>query len=170
MATGQVVAFPAENHVSPPATLPAFIGRIAGTSSPAEIFRVWTFPDAAAAHLNFRFVLKGYGGGGLTVKLFWSAGTASNNCVWQGAFVRIADDAKDMDTTAQVYDYNTVTAAAPSAIGELSYDTITFTNGSDMDSVADGEIFEFRLKRDPAHASDNLANTAYLWSILIYET
>ena len=158
-------------RVMPPASSFAYLSRIAGTSTPAESSLVWTFPDSAATYLDFLVALKGYAAGGLTLKLFWSAAVATNNAVWQAAFRRIADDAEDMDTTAQTYDFNNSGAvAAPSAVGELSYDTITFTDGADMDSFADGEIAILRLLRDPAHASDSLANTAYLWGLIGYET
>lgn len=143
---------------------------ITGASSPAENFVVYQFADAAAAYIDFLVALEGYDGGGLTLRLGWSAAVATNNAVWQAAFRRIEDDAEDMDTTAHTYDYNTVTAAAPSAIGELSYDEITFSNGADMDSFAERETAILRILRDPANGSDNLGNTAYLWSVWGRET
>lgn len=154
----------------PPATSFSYLSRIAGTSTPAESSLVWTFPDSAATYLDFLCALKGYASGGLTLRLGWSCVGTTNNAVWQVAIRRIADDAEDMDTTAQTYDYNTVTAAAPSASGELSYDNITFTDGADMDSWADGELAIIRVLRDPANGSDNLANIAYLWGFFGYET
>lgn len=156
-------------RVLPPGASFSFPTRIAGGSTPAESYRVWTFPDAAATYLDFLCAMKGYDGGGLTLRLAWSALATSNNAVWQAAIRRIADDADDMDTS-HTYDFNTVTAAAPSASHELSYDNITFTNGADMDSWADDELAVVRILRNPAHASDNLANTAYLWGLYGFET
>jgi hypothetical protein len=157
-------------RVLPPATSFAYLTNIAGGSTPAERSLVWTFPDAAATYLDMLCALKGYGGGGLTLRLAWSSLATSNNAVWQAAIRRIVDDAEDMDTSHS-YDYNNSGAVtAPSAVNELSYDSITFTDGADMDSWADNELAYIRLLRDPAHASDNLANTAYLWGLWGYET
>ncbi len=159
MASGQIFGL----IPNPPAATAAPLDWLAGASTPAENLPMAVYADAASAYMDFYGVLQGYGGGGLTLKLKWSASVTTNNCVWQAAVRRIADDAEDMDTTAHTYDFNTVTAAAPSAVGEASYDNITFTDGVDMDSLADGEAFIVRVLRDPAHASDNLAGTANLW-------
>ena len=44
------------------------------------------------------------------------------------AFRSFEDDTEDLDTTAHTYDYNTVNIATlPTAVGEVSYDSITFT-------------------------------------------
>lgn len=147
----------------------AYLSHVAGGSTPAERYAVWTFPDAAQRYVDFLCALKGYAGGGLTLRLGWSTPATTNNCVWQAAIRRISDDADDMDTS-HTYDFNTVTGAAPSASRELSYDNITFTNGADMDSWADNEMAILRITRNPAHASDNLGNTAELWGLFGYET
>lgn len=156
-------------RIMPPATSYSYLSAIAGGSTPNEDYRVWTFTNSAAAYLDVLCALKGYAGGGLTFRLGWSALATTNNCVWQLAVRRISDDADDMDTS-HTYDFNTVTGAAPSAVNELSYDNVTFTNGADMDSWADGEMAIVRVLRDPAHASDTLANTCYLWGFTGYES
>lgn len=157
-------------RVMPPGASFAYPTRIAGASTPAESIRVWTFPDTGSTYLDFLCFLKGYGGGGLTLRLMWGAAAATNNAVWQAAVRYISDDAVDLDTTAKTYDYNTVTAAAPSVVGETSYDNITFTNGADMDSWADNTFAIIRILRDPANGSDTLANTAYLYGFQGYES
>jgi len=156
-------------RVMPPGASFAYLSRLAGGSTPAENILAWTFPDAAATYLDFLCALHGYGGGGLTFRLGWGTPATANNAVWQLAIRRIADDAEDLDTS-QTYDFNTVTAPAPSATLELSYDNIAFTNGADMDNWAAGEMAIVRLMRDPANGSDNLANTAYLFGLYGYET
>lgn len=169
MASGQIVVFPL--RILPPATSFAVPNIINGASSPAERYNVWQFADAAAAYIDYLCALKGYAGGGLTLRLGWSSLATANNAVWQAAIRRIADDADDMDTGAHTFDFNTSGAVtAPSASGEVVYDNITFTDGADMDSWADNEMAIVRLLRDPAHGSDNLANTAYLWGWYGYET
>lgn len=169
MASGQIFGL----IPTPPGTLSAPLDWLVGASTPAENAPIAVYADAAAAYMDFYGTLQGYGGGGLTLKLRWSAlAVVTNNAVWQAAFRRVADDAEDFNTTAHTYDFNTVTAAAPSAVGEISYDNITFTDGADMDSIADGEVFVLRILRDPAHASDNLADTAQLWwaNLVLMET
>ena len=159
MASGQI--FPLTPL--PPGSSGAQLDILVGASTPAESLPIAVYADAAAAYIDYYGTLRGYGGGGLTLDLVWSSLATANNAVWQAAFRRIQDDAEDVDTTAHTYDFNTVTAAAPSAAGENSLDSITFTDGADMDSLANGEPFILRVLRDPAHASDNLANTAQLW-------
>jgi hypothetical protein len=136
---------------------------LTGGSTVAEKVQVFVFPGADA-YCDFLCQLEGYDAGGLTFKLRWSTTVTANNAVWQLAIRRFQDDAEAIGS-AHTYDYNTVTGAAPSAVGELSYDNITFTNGADMDSVADGEMFILRLRADESHASDTLTATTprYLW-------
>lgn len=171
MATGEVVGI--VNKVTYPGSNPATPDVRVGGSTPAESFSVWDFDATADEMLDFQGTLEGYDGGGITVKLRWGASSAtSNNCVWQAAFRRIADDAEDIDSSHS-YSYNGSGAVtAPSASGELSYDTITFTDGADMDSLADGEEFILRIRRDAddTSATDNMTGDAELVSVIITET
>jgi hypothetical protein len=168
MASGAVVGF--IHEVMPPATLFAAFGARAGGSTPAERVPYWAFDAATAEYLDFYCRLQGYAGGGLTVTLAWMAASAtSNNCIWRAAVRRIADDAEDLDSS-HTYDYNSVTAGAPTLSGELSYDNITFTNGADMDSLANGEEFILRIGRDAANGSDNMTGDAQLLGVVIKET
>lgn len=168
MASGQIFGL----NLSLPGTSYALLRTLIGTSTPAEAMPILNFPDAASAYADFYGSAEGYGGGGLTLKLKTSALAATNNYVFQAAIRALPDDAEDFDTTAFTYDFNTVTITAPSAVGENSYDNITFTDGADMDSLANSQGFVLRLLRDPAHGSDNLANTAQLWlpSLILMET
>jgi hypothetical protein len=172
MASGNALLAVFPQSGTAPATLAATLDTIAGTSTPAEAVPVLTYLDAAAAYMDFYCVMpSSYAGGGLTCTVYWSAATATNNAIWQAALRAVPDDAEDLDTTAFAYDYNASAAsAAPSVVGETSEDNITFTNGADMDSVVAGNYFILRVLRDPAHASDNLANTAYLHAVYIKET
>lgn len=171
MASGDIVGI--IHGISFPGSNPATPDVRVGGSSPAESFPVYDFDAATDEMLDFHGVLKGYDGGGLTVEIKWAASTAtSGNVVWQGAFRRIADDAEDIDS-AHTYDYNNGGQdLAPSAAGELSYDDLTFADGADMDSLADGEEFIFRLRRDAdsTAATDDMAGDAELVSVIIRET
>src|SRR5688572_24793914 len=127
MASGQVVGQIV--NIQPPATSMATPGIRAGGSTPAEGVPLWNFDASSIEYLDFYGVLKNYAGGGLTVELKWAAASATTgSVVWGIAMRRIADDAEDLDTS-HTYDYNNLTAAAaPSASGELSYDSGTFTD------------------------------------------
>jgi hypothetical protein len=106
----------------------------------------------------------------LTWTLPWSASTSTTNETrWSVAIRRIADDAEDVDTS-HTYDYNDVDDTAPSASGELSYPTLTMTNGADMDSWADGELAMVRVRRNATHANDDMTGDAELWTLIGRET
>ena len=112
-----------------------------------------------------------YDGGGITITLVWMASTAtSGNCDWECAIERHQDDAFDLDAdgfaTAKA-----VTAAAPSASGEISYDEIAFTDGAEMDSLAAGESFRLSVTRDANDATnDTMTGDAELLRVEIRET
>ena len=157
--------------VVPPATTYATPDARAGGSTPAESFPVWDFDDTTAEHLDLHGILAtGYGGGGLTVRIRWMATSATTgNVQWQAAFRRINDDAEDVDTS-QTYDYNSTTVTTATASGEVDYATITFTSGADMDSLAAGESFVLRIKRNAADAADTMTGDAELLGVLVEET
>jgi len=173
MASGNLLAqfFPQDGE--PPATLFATLDTIAGTSTPAEAIAVLDFDDTTQEYMDFSGVMPPhYGGGGVTVTVIFSAAEAATDVVaWQAAFRRIADEAEDLDTTAHTYDFNEVVATAPSAVGEVAYDAITFTDGAGMDSVAAGEHFRLRVTRDPTPSSGtDVTGDASIHAIVITET
>lgn len=169
MASGQVVLQVLK--AIPPATGFATPDSRAGGSSPAESVTVWDFDDTTAEVMDFLCYLTGsYAGGGLTLVLPWSATSATSGAVtWQAAFRRFVDDAEDLDV-AHTYDFNSTSAdTAPSASGELSYPTITFTDGADMDSLAAGELCILRVRRT-IPGSGNMTGDAELWMPIGRET
>lgn len=155
--------------VMQPATLYATIDFRAGGSTPSESVMVWDFDDTTVEYLDFKCVLVGYDGGGLTFTLPWSATTATTNDVrWGIAIRRVQDDAEDIDAS-HTYVYNDATDdTAPSASGELSYPTLTFTDGADMDSWADGELAIVRVRR--TEATSDMTGDAELWGLIGKET
>jgi hypothetical protein len=110
---------------------------------------------------------------GVTVTLVWMASTAIlGDVVWQAAFERHADDAFSLDTDVS-WAFNTSGAVtAPSALGETSYDDITFTDGADMDSLVAGESFRLKIRRDQDDTSgtDDMTGDAELLRVHITET
>lgn len=146
-------------------------GLVTGGSTPAERIPVWLFSPTTIEYIDFLCQLVGYSGGGITLTFIWSSGATTGNVVWSAAFRRLQDDAEDVDTS-QTYDYNNATAdATASASREQAYTTLTFTNGADMDSVADGEFFILRVRRVATDGGDTMdSNDAELWAVGRKET
>jgi len=155
----------------PPAATYATIDTRTGGSTPAETVIVWDFDDSTIEYLDIKCRLFGYGAEtGLTFKVFWSATSATGGvCRWGAAIRAMPDDAEDIDVS-HTYDFNDVDDTAPSASGELGYATITFTDGADMDALAEGEVFILRLRRNASHANDTMTGDAELWAIAGSET
>ena len=158
MASGSAVVV--IHAIMPPATVgaafPAALTVRTGGSTPAEQVPVYAFDASQDEYLDFYCSLVGYGGGGLTFSVKSMAATATTG----GALIALAirrmqDDTEDVDT-AQTYDYNEVRIPAATLSGEYTYDTITFTNGVDMDNLANNEDFILRMRR---RGSDNTAST-----------
>lgn len=171
MASGNTLFTLSPLGYSPTATAACQIDWIIGTSTPVEWFPVLAFDTSTVEYADYHGLIMPahYGGGGLTCSIRSSAGATTGTLQWAMAIRRIADDAEDLDTTAHTYDYNVINIATlASAIGELTYDTITFTSGADMDSVAAGESFSLRVRRDTG--SDTLTTDAFIHAIVVSET
>lgn len=111
-----------------------------------------------------------YSGGGITVHLHWVGATAtSGNVVWSGQFERIGEGQQDIDSDGFA-SAQSVTAAAPATSGHIDIASITFTNGAQIDSLAVGEAFRFKLFRDADNASDTMTGDAELFAIELVET
>lgn len=170
MASGNSLIDLTPQTFSPPATAAAQFDIIAGTSTPAESIPVLAFDTTTVEYADFRCKMPAhYAGGGVTIIICSSAGTTTGTLQWAIAFRAIKDDAEDLDTTAQTYDYNTVNIGTlASAVGEVTYDNITFTDGADMDSTAAGDEFILRIRRDTG--SDTASTDCYIHGIEIRET
>lgn len=152
-------------HEMPPGTLAALLDVRAGGSTPAEGVLLHDFDASTIWYLDLLCLLVGYDGGGLEFTGPWSASTATSGEVrLEIAIRRMQDDAEDIDA-AHTYVYNGVTDTAPSVSGELSYPTIAFTDGADMDLWADGELAIVRVRRNTAHGDDDMSGDMELWSI-----
>jgi hypothetical protein len=109
-----------------------------------------------------------YRGGGIRAIVGWTSSAAgSGNVVWSGEFDRLNSGAS-LDTpgyaTAQ-----TTTTAVPGTNGNITYTTISFTN-SQIDSLAAGNFFRFRLSRVSGSGSDTYtAGSAQMVSLALME-
>lgn len=113
-----------------------------------------------------------YAGGGLTVNIlvgFTSATTGTSR--WQAAFERT--DLSGLDLDADSFPaFQSGTAAAPGTSGQLVNSAITFTAGAAMDSLAVGERFRLKIRRDADGTSgtDDIATDAEVFAIEVKET
>lgn len=95
-----------------------------------------------------------YGSGGMTWEVLWTFdGTSTNNFGAEIGIARLQDGTTDLDS-ANFAANNTASFAHNGTAGVVNQDTITFTDGADMDSVAAGEFFLVRLVRNAAVGSD----------------
>lgn len=149
----------------------AILESLTGGSTPSERFVRWSFDDTTTNYVDFRDVLPAnYAGGGITVKIGHGAAAATGNVIYGGAFRRVQDDAEDLDT-AHTYSYqDTAASAVPTVIGEVNYDEFAMTNGAQMDSLAAGEMFVLRLRRNASSGSDTLTGDGYVYTVEIRET
>lgn len=131
---------------------------------------VLDFDASAAEAAVFRGILPtSYGGAGVNVKLIWAATSAtSGNTVWNTAFERIPAGALDIDADSFA-SANAAIAAADATNGETTETTIAHANGSEMDSLAAGEMFRLKVSRNAADGSDTMTGDAELVAVVITE-
>lgn len=133
---------------------------------------VLDFDGAADESAVFSGILpRSYAGGGVTVYIHFAATSAtSGNVVWISAFERIGDGSQDIDSDSFATG-NTVTHATSGTSGNVEIASIAHTDGSQMDSIAAGELFRIKITRDADNASDTVdATDVELLGIEIKET
>jgi hypothetical protein len=168
MASGDSVISILE--IWPPTTLFAVLTRRAGGSAPAEGVNVWAFDAAIIWYLDFLCLLRGYGGGGLTLTLPWTAATATTGVTrWGVGMRRIQAGVDDIDT-AHTYVFTTVDATAPATSGFPLYTDIAVTHGANMDNWANNELAVVRVRREANHANDTMVGNSELWTLFGRET
>lgn len=174
MASGDALFAADANAARQPATLYATRDIVIGTSTPGEYFPVLDFDATTQEYADFHGRMPThYAGGGLTLLLQWSSSTVAggtDGVTWGAAIRRFVDDGEDLDTTAHTYDYNTMNDDPPSAIGEVTDASITFTSGADMDSLVAGEAFILRVTRVVGDGGDTMTGDAELHGVYLTET
>lgn len=122
------------------------------------------------AHHQFDLVLPtNYAGGGLTVDIYWDGESAtSGSVVWNAAFER--NNAGATMTSDNFSSAQAATTTTAGSAGVSSKTTITFTDGSQMASIAAGDPFRIRITRDADNGSDTMTGNARLYLIAIKET
>lgn len=128
------------------------------------------FDDTTAEGAQFMGILpRHYGGGGITAYLHWAATAAvTGTAGWTVEFERIGAGSQDLDADGFA-GAQTVTAATVSGTsGNVSITNVAVTNGANIDSIAVGELFRVRVKRDVAN--DTAVGDIELYGIELKET
>jgi len=141
-----------------PTTVGAPIAFLAGASSPAESIPYYAYVNGSVTYIELHCRLLDYASGGLTVNfgVMRTTGAAAETYIFEAAIRRINTATEDLGA-AHTYDYNAVTVTIPAGPPTATIPmagTITFTDGADMDSLATGEQFILRLRRNGGTATD----------------
>jgi len=142
----------------------------ASADEPDNVLYALDFDDGATNEFAvFSAVMpRQYGGGGVTVTLVWFSGAATTgNARFEVAFKSLgdSDSVNKVSAAAQV-----TTDTTDGTAKDLTYATIAFTDGAQMDSVAVGEMFQLRVNADSADAGHTLVGDARLIMVEIKET
>jgi hypothetical protein len=129
------------------------------------------FDAATEEAAYFNDVLpRNYGGGGLTLSIYWMATSATTGVVkWGGSIERHQASTDDLDADSFATE-QTNTGTAPGTSGQVLVTTITFSSGANMDNLAAGESFRLKIARKAADAADTMTGDAEILRIEIKET
>lgn len=111
---------------------------------------------------------RNYAGGGITVYLHWATTATSGTIGWDVAFERIGDGQQDIDSDSFATAQTITAATVPATSGNLDITSVAVTNGANLDSIAIGELFRIRIRRDVAN--DDAAADAELYAVELKET
>lgn len=109
-----------------------------------------------------------YGGGGITVSVWCAATSATSGTIgWDVAIERI--DASSLDTDSDSFaTAQTITATTvPGTSGQVLKLSVNISDGANMDSLAAGEMFRLRIRRDVTN--DTATGDAELFRVMMVE-
>lgn len=114
-------------------------------------------------------VPRNYAGGGITVYVHWAASSATTGTGgWDVAFERIGDGQQDIDSDGFATAQTVTAATVPGTSGNVKITNVAVSNGANMDSIAVGEAFRLRVRRDVAN--DSAAGDLELVAVELKET
>lgn len=131
---------------------------------------VLAFDTTTQETIYFAGILpRNYGGGGVTVYLHWTAATATTGTVgWDVAFERMSDASTDLDSDSFASAATVTAGTVPGTSGVISTTNVAITDGANIDSLAAGDSFRVRIRRDVAN--DTATGDAELHMVEIKET
>lgn len=113
-----------------------------------------------------------YGGSGLDINTFWSFTSATSGSLRvQAGIERMDASSLDIDADS-IAAFQSAGGTAPGTSGQLIKVTVAFTSGAQMDSLAAGEMYRLKIRRDADGTSgtDDIATDAELLAVYIEET
>ncbi len=115
---------------------------------------ILAFDDTTAWSAVFSDILpRNYAGGGLTVYVHASAVATSGTMGWTVEIERMDDSSLDIDADSFASAQTITASTVPGTSGQTLVLNVAITSGANMDSLAAGEQFRLRLKRDVANDS-----------------
>jgi hypothetical protein len=127
------------------------------------------FDTTTAENVYFLLLMpRNYAGGGVTVYLHTVAKTLTSGTLqWSVYFDRIGTSL-DIDGNSYASAQDTTSDSVSGTSGIVTIQSVAFTNGAQMDSVAVGELFFLKVERKVS--GDNLAEDGGILGIEIKET
>lgn len=127
------------------------------------------FDDTTPWAAIFTGVLpRNYSGGGITVYIHASAVATSGTMGWTVEIERMDDSSLDIDADSFASAQTVTAATVPGTSGQTLVLNVAISSGANMDSLAAGEQFRIRIKRDTAN--DNAAGNTQITMVEIKET
>lgn len=162
MAAGDTLLVFTPLHNEPPATANALLDT--RNSHP-----VLDFNDSTNLSAVFTSILpRAYSGEGITAYLHYAMTSAEEGDTdWDGSIERIGES-QDIDADGFAAVQSKDNCAVPGTSGLVSIISISFTDGAQMDNLAVGEAFRFKVTRDAV--SDTAVGDAELLAIEICES
>lgn len=109
-----------------------------------------------------------YAGGGVTVTLFCALTSATSGTVgWDVAFERTQASTDDIDSDSFATAQTVTAVTVPGTSGQVLAMTVNISDGANMDSIAAGELFRIRVRRDVAN--DTATGDAELLRVAMVE-
>lgn len=109
-----------------------------------------------------------YAGGGIQVCAHWAAASATSGTIgWDVAFERIGDGSQNLASDGFATAQTITAATVPGSAGLTDITCVTATDGANIDSLAAGELFRLRIRRDVSN--DTATGDAHLVAIDLKE-
>lgn len=131
---------------------------------------VLDFDDTTAEAAVFRGVMpRSYESGGVTVYIHYACTSATTGTAgWTVEFERVSDSQQDIDSDGFASAQTVTAVTVPGTSGHVDIVNVAVTNGANMDSVAVGESFRLRVKRDVTN--DTATGDLELYAVEIKES